>query len=266
MSVLAVIPVHNERESILRVLTQTLVYVPDVLVVDDGSTDGTEKLLENLPDVKVLPHCKNMGYGRTLIDGFDYAVQNDFDAVVTLDADGQHDPSRIPAFLAELADVDIVSGSRYMTELDEDSMPPPDRLRINRLVAQDLELRLGLELTDAFCGFKAYRTDALRRMRLTETGYAMPVELWVQAAALRLRIKEIPVPRIYVPTADRTFGGRLDRPDVRLRYYRDVLERASAVASLPGPAVGMEVPSEGACGSWPVRHPRSSCSFHRERD
>jgi dolichol-phosphate mannosyltransferase len=91
---------------------------------------------------------------------------------------------------------------------------------------------LGLSLTDAFCGFKAYRVCALKKLKLTETGYAMPLELWVQAAYHHLRIVEVPVPLIYL-SEERSFGGSLDEAGVRLAHYRTVIDRA--VAALPRP-------------------------------
>ena len=265
MKALVIIPVHNERDSIASVLKDTLSRAWDVLIVDDGSTDGTEQLLAHTPGVKVLCHYRNMGYGRSLIDGFNYAVSHGYQAAVTMDGDGQHEPARAPAFLAELADADIVSGSRYTLGVDQDSTAPADRIKINRLIAEELNRRLGLQLTDAFCGFKAYRTEALKSMRLTESGYAMPVELWVQAASLGLRIKEIPVKRIYDLMAGRTFGGRLDEPEVRLNYYRQVLTRAMVAVSLQASAVGVDARGEEPCGQMPrLRHPSAACRFQRE--
>ena len=98
--------------------------------------------------------------------------------------------------------------------------------------------QLGLDLTDAFCGFKAYRVPVLAKFSLTETGYAMPLELWVQTAALGLKIIEIPVPLVYLDEA-RSFGGALDHGQTRLKVYEDVLDRAMA-------AVG-RLPQESAC-------------------
>jgi dolichol-phosphate mannosyltransferase len=89
----------------------------------------------------------------------------------------------------------------------------------------ELNRRLGLKLTDTFCGFKAYRVEALTRLELHETGYAMPLELWVQAVAHRLRITELPVPLIYLEE-ERSFGGMLDNADTRLRHYYEVLDRS----------------------------------------
>jgi dolichol-phosphate mannosyltransferase len=104
---------------------------------------------------------------------------------------------------------------------------PSDRLSINRTITNELNECLGLNLTDAFCGFKAYRTTALAKLKLTETGYAMPLELWVQAAWHALRISEVSVPLIYLDEK-RSFGGALDAADLRLKYYREVIDRAVA--------------------------------------
>ena len=101
--------------------------------------------------------------------------------LVTIDCDGQHEPQRIPEFVAACRDgVDVVSGSRYLQPFPGDSRPPEARRRINALLTDEINCRLGLALTDAFCGFKAYRVAALRDVVLTDDGYAMPLEFWVQ--------------------------------------------------------------------------------------
>ena len=92
-------------------------------------------------------------------------------------------------------------------------------------------------ICDAFCGFKAYSRRALEHLHINETGYAMPLEVWVQAAAASLRIVELPVPLVYLDLA-RSFGGALDDAATRLAYYRSVLDRAEAAvaATAPGTA------------------------------
>jgi len=153
--------------------------------------------------------------------------------LVTIDCDGQHEPQRIPRFIESCRDVEIVSGSRYLRHFAGDHRPPGDRRRINHLITEELNRRLNLTLTDAFCGFKAYRVAALARFQLAETGYAMPLEFWVQAANLGLRILEVPVPLIYLDE-ERSFGGALDNAETRLAVYRRVLQRSIAAApSLP---------------------------------
>jgi len=99
---------------------------------------------------------------------------------VTLDCDGQHEPRRIPRFVAACREpeVDIVSGSRYLKHFARDVRPPADRRRINHEITAVLNERLGLHLTDGFCGFKAYRVEALKLLQISEPGYAMPLEFW----------------------------------------------------------------------------------------
>ena len=102
---------------------------------------------------------------------------------------------------------------------------PQDRQRINQTITSEINDLLGLDLTDAFCGFKAYRREALARLHITETGWGMPLQLWVQAARLGLGIKEVGVPRVYLDRS-RAFGGALNDATERLAYYRRVIEVA----------------------------------------
>jgi dolichol-phosphate mannosyltransferase len=146
---------------------------------------------------------------------------------VTLDCDGQHQPKRIPRFIAAAESADIVSGSRYLKQYEGDSQPPAERMFINRRITAEVNQRLGFRLTDAFCGFKAYRTEAVRQFDIRDEGYAMPLELWVQAAAADLCVIEIPVPLIYLDLS-RSFGGSLDHAETRLTYYNQVLDQALA--------------------------------------
>src|SRR5262249_47721051 len=131
---------------------------------------------------------------------------------------------RIPDFVreAERGEADIISGSRYLRDLDGNSLPPLDRRAINQKVTDLLNELMNLGITDAFCGFKAYRVDALRPLNITVPVYGMPRQLWVQAARQGLRIREIPVRLIY-NDPNRHFGGSLDDPDARMQYYYDVL-------------------------------------------
>ncbi len=163
-------------------------------------------------------------FGASLKSAFDYAVANRYGTLVTIDCDGQHQPRLIPQFVQACRDVDIVSGSRYLKAFAGDSSPPADRRRVNRLITDQINRMLGLNLTDAFCGFKAYRVSALEQIQVTDTGYAMPLEFWVQAAKLGLKIVELPIPLIYLDE-ERSFGGSMDDVNTRLAVYRQVLER-----------------------------------------
>jgi dolichol-phosphate mannosyltransferase len=227
---LAALPVYNEAKYVGGILDEVVRHATDVLVVDDGSTDGTAELLARRSDVQVIAHRRNRGYGSALRTAMDHAIAEGYDGLVTLDCDGQHQPCRIPSFIQAAADVDIVSGSRYLKYFPGDDAPPEERLAINRRITNELNRRLGYSLTDAFCGFKAYRTSALKQMCITDPGYAMPLQLWVEAAAAGLRVIEIPVPLIYLDLA-RSFGGSLDQAETRLRYYLQVLDDAMAAVS-----------------------------------
>lgn len=224
--ILVLLPLYNEAPTLARVLDQVRRWAPgaNTLVVDDGSTDGSPAILSAYPDVAVLTHAQNEGYGQSLIDGFAYATSHGFDAAVTLDCDEQHEPCQIPQFVGALAGADIVSGSRYLDPAAGGDPAPPDRRQLNQEITERLRALTGYPITDAFCGFKAYRADALKRLALTEPSYGMPLQVWVQAAAHRLRVVELATPRIYKNPARRFWGG-LDDAAVRRRYYEQVLEQ-----------------------------------------
>ena len=228
---LTALPVYNEVNHVAAVLDLVRQYSPNVLVVDDGSTDGTAELLARRQDVQVVRHERNQGYGAGLKTAFQYTLDHGYDVLVTIDCDGQHQPHMIPDFVAAAAGADIVSGSRYLARFAGDSAPPADRRRINQLITTEVNQRLGLHLTDAFCGFKAYRAAAIEHFDIHELGYAMPIELWVQAVRANLKIVELAVPLIYLEE-ERSFGGSLDNAAIRFDYYRSVLDRT--LAASPG--------------------------------
>jgi dolichol-phosphate mannosyltransferase len=227
---LTALPVYNEVTHVDAVLDEVLRYGSDVLVVDDGSTDGTSDLLARRQDVQVITHPRNRGYGAGLKSAFEFALRRKYDVLVTIDCDGQHEPQRIPEFVAATVHAPVVSGSRYLQHFASDSLPPADRRKINMQLTAELNRRLGLKLTDAFCGFKAYRAEALEKLNIQEMGYAMPLEVWVQIAAAGLAVVELPVPLIYLDEK-RSFGGALDDADTRLDYYYRVVERSLARTS-----------------------------------
>jgi glycosyltransferase involved in cell wall biosynthesis len=227
MQILTAIPVYNEARYVESVLQEVRRSSPRILVINDGSTDGTADILAQQPALEVITHSVNRGYGAALMSAFEYARRQAIDVLITMDCDGQHEPSRIPVLMEAIHDADIVSGSRYLRDFHQDTLAPHDRQRINAEITSELNRRFGLSLTDAFCGFKAYRREALERLHITETGWGMPLQLWVQAARLGLRIKEVGVPRLYLDP-NRAFGGVLDDAEQRLSYYRGVIAAAEA--------------------------------------
>jgi len=225
---LTAIPVYNEASHVERVLEQVRRFSPAILVINDGSTDGTAAILDQQPDILRIDHARNSGYGAALSTAFRFAQERNYDVLVTMDCDGQHEPSRIPVLLEALDDADIVSGSRYLRDFRQDTPAPTDRREINTTITREINEQFGRDITDAFCGFKAYRRDALDKLAITETGWGMPLQLWAQAAVAGLRVKEIGVPRLYLDPK-RAFGGVLNDADARLAYYRRVLADAVPV-------------------------------------
>ncbi len=237
--ILVGIPVYNEAQYVTQVIGEVLRYASDVLVVDDGSSDDTPLLLAR-QSVEVIRHAENRGYGRSMQDMLRWARFDGFDWLITMDCDEQHEPAGIPRFVEaiERDETDIISGSRYLVPTSLDDAPPRDRRLINNTITGELNDRLGLALTDSFCGFKAYRVSACERLALDVDGYEFPMQFWVQAVAHGLRIEELAVRLIYNDPS-RTFGGPLDNPDSRLEHYRATLHRelSRCAPMLPSPAL-----------------------------
>jgi len=253
MRTLVAIPVYNEQKYVATVLERVREHAEHILVIDDGSSDATPQLLANFP-VEVIRHSTNRGYGHSLLDAFRWAAVDGFDWVITMDCDEQHEPASIPDFLQAAREnrADIISGSRYLippSEQDSIGSPPPERRAVNGVITDELNTRLGLSLTDSFCGFKAYRVGALAGMRLEENGYAFPMQFWVQAVAAGLSIEEVPIKLIYNDLT-RSFGGPLDDRDIRLAHYRRVLhcELQRCANRLPAEATA-DVAEKECCGS-----------------
>ncbi|MBL8018472.1 MAG: glycosyltransferase family 2 protein [Leptospirales bacterium] len=223
---LLAIPVFNEKKTIQSLLEQTVARLPQaikqILCIDDGSTDGSGALLDQiaktLQQVRVIHQVENGGYGKSIRTGLEIARAENFSHLITMDCDLQHRPEDLIRFVSEPADIDVVSGSRYMPESTASGHAPLDRMEINARITQSLNRRYGWNLTDAFCGFKRFRMVNIEPAQLVDAGYAFPMEFWAYARMKPLTIKEIPVSRIYT-TDDRSFGEDLDRKRRRYRYY-----------------------------------------------
>src|SRR5688572_26413237 len=222
---LIAIPVFNERKYVEAVLDKVKRFHGEILVIDDGSTDGTADYLRSRSDIQLICHPENRGYGQSLIDAFKHADARGYDWVITMDCDEQHEPEMIPAFLREINTDrwDVISGSRYLQPRKDDDLPPGDRRSINATITDVINSIFGLGITDAFCGFKAHRVGPTVALKLDEKGYAFPMQLWPRVSRDRLRLSEIPVRLIY-NDPNRYFGGKLDDATFRLKHYLSVLQ------------------------------------------
>ncbi len=230
---LILVPIYNEQKHIFNVLREIRKYSPeDLLVINDGSTDESRDIVEEIASCAklkgkliIINHLENEGYGKSLIDGINFARDNNYRYLLTLDCDEQHEPELIPQFFKEIKKrkFEIVSGSRYLSFRKQIDAPPEDRYTINRKITGLINEITGYEITDSFCGFKVYRMEGLRKLELTEKGYGFPLQLWVQAYKNNLTVKELPVSMIYKDKG-RTFGNYLDNPEKRLAYYQKIID------------------------------------------
>ena len=224
-SILTAIPVFNEYRHVNQIVSAVRQFTDDILVIDDGSTDGSQIWINNCSFIKKVIHPANQGYGQSIIDAINYAKKNNFHWLITIDCDHQHQPEYISRFYDEIKkdNCDIISGSRYLTSENKSPLAPPaDRIKINKRITGLLNCWFNLNITDAFCGFKAYKVTSISNLHLTEKGYAMPLQLWIQAAAEKLKITEIKVPLIY-HDVERNFAGKLEDPAYRMNYYMQTI-------------------------------------------
>lgn len=226
--ILVAIPVFNEI-AVYNIIHRVKNFSLDVLVIDDGSTNSFRERLLNVENIRMIVHPRNLGYGKAIIDASLYAIKNRYDYLLTIDGDGQHEPEEIPLFLKEIPfyDYDILSGSRYFFPMKVGEDVPAERYRINRKITAILNRITSFGLTDSFCGFKMYKVEKLRLLHLRENGYGMPLQLWIQAWRMGLRVREIPVKLIYKDIT-KHFKGVLEDPDTRFRYYKTVIRKELA--------------------------------------
>ncbi len=190
----ALIPAYNEGIHIAPVVRGVRKHLPDVVVVDDGSQDDTADRAEE-SGAHVIRHAQNRGKSGALQSGFDHALAQGYDAVVALDADGQHDPAELPRFVEALSagGADIVLGSRMA---HPEGMPWL-RHWTNRTTSVILSRLAGQDVLDSQSGYKAIRTEVLRHVRPTREGFDGESEFLVVASRLGYRIAHVPISTIY---------------------------------------------------------------------
>jgi glycosyltransferase involved in cell wall biosynthesis len=190
-SVLAVIPAWNEAARLGSVVEATREYLP-VLVVDDGSKDNTAAVAE-LAGGTVVRHTENQGKGVALMTGFDWALSRGYGGVLTLDADGQHNPDDIPTFLSayQSGGWHLIIGKR-----DFSKMPFP-RSYTNPFGSWLLSLALGERIPDNQSGYRLHDRELLEMVELTTTGFELEVEVIIQAVCRDMRIGWVDIETIY---------------------------------------------------------------------
>lgn len=193
MKAVAIIPAFREEGRVGAVVASVREFLPDVLVVDDGSPDRTGEEARRA-GAEVLRLTPNQGKGAALLAGFEEARRRGFEAVVTLDADGQHDPARLPALLAALKrGADVVIGTRTK---DLRGMPP-QRIFSNTFTSAVLSLLAGRLIRDSQTGYRALRLATVQNLALRRRGFDFESEILLHAARAGAKFDHVLVPTIY---------------------------------------------------------------------
>jgi dolichol-phosphate mannosyltransferase len=199
--ILVVIPTYNEVENISRLVPIVLSQAEgiDVLVVDDGSPDGTARVVRDMmagsSRVHLLERPGKMGLGTAYVKGFKFALERSYDFVFEMDADFSHDPNEIPNFLKAAQDHDLVIGSRYKNGIRVVNWPM-QRLLLSYYANIYTRIMIGLPLHDATGGFKCYRRQVLEAIdldKIKSNGYAFQIEMSYKAWKKGFRLVEIPI-------------------------------------------------------------------------
>ncbi|HEY4644099.1 MAG TPA: polyprenol monophosphomannose synthase [Bacteroidota bacterium] len=198
---LVIIPTYDEADNIERIVLQILDQQEgvEVLVVDDGSPDGTaaivEKLVETDSRIHLIKRPGKKGLGTAYVEGFRYACTRGYDYVFEMDADFSHDPAEIPKFLDRIREYDLVIGSRYTNGVRVVNWPIR-RLLLSYAANVYTRVITGLPIKDSTGGFKCYRRQVLESINLDSirsNGYAFQIEMSFKAWKKGFRLCEIPI-------------------------------------------------------------------------
>jgi len=190
MKTIAIIPAYNEEIGIGSITLNVQRYVDHVLVVDDGSSDSTADIAE-LAGAEVIRHHQNQGKGAALRTGFSRV--DGYDAVVTIDADGQHNPHEIPKLLEPIikGEADLVNGSRYVEGGEKNT---PKYRRVGQSVL-DIATNMNgkINVTDSQSGFRAFSANTIPAFRFNLSGFGIESEMLVDASNAGFRIEEVQI-------------------------------------------------------------------------
>ena len=222
---LVIVPTYNERENLPRLVPLILSQHPEIeiLVVDDGSPDGTgalaDELAEEQPRLHVLHRTAKLGLGTAYIAGFKWGLERGFDYIFEMAADFSHDPEHIPTFLKAIEEYDVVLGSRYLHGRVTVVNWPIGRLLLSYFANVYARWVTGVPIADLTGGFKCFRREVLAAIPLDSVesnGYAFQIEMSFRAWKRHFRLGEIPI--MFV---DRDVGeSKMSRRIVREAVWR----------------------------------------------
>lgn len=225
-----IIPTYNNSRTVRRVVADVLTVAPHVIVVDDGSTDGTAEILSQL-DVTVVSHSRNRGKGAALVTGFRQALADGYDYAVTIDSDGQHFATDIPRLVEAMREHpgNLIVGCR---NLDEDGMPAGNTFA-NRFSNFWFKVQTGISLADTQTGLRMYPLYRLPCLRLLTSRYEAELALLVMMAWRGVEITQVAVSVSYDPEGGRVSHFRPVYDFARISLLNTVLCFFAVVYGLP---------------------------------
>jgi len=194
MRTCVIIPTFNESKVIGNLIMGIRQQNLDVVIVDDGSVDNTAQISRDNGAV-VLKNPRNEGKGASLIKGFDYALRNDFYAVITMDGDGQHAPEDIPYFmrLAKYSNSGIFIGNRMLKTKNM----PRTRVLTNKFMSWIVSRIAKQKIPDTQCGFRLIKSEVLKKINLETSKYEIESEILIKASRLGFKIESVPIKTVY---------------------------------------------------------------------
>lgn len=198
MNIAVILPVYNEEKEIFKVLDTLAAIKLPIFIVNDGSKDRTleliQKKIKNNSKIILLSHQINLGKGSAMKTGCEAAFESNMDAVIFMDADGQHDPEDLNAFIQKLKTkkYDVVLGSRNLR-----SGAPLIRLLGNKIASVLISILFGYYVSDILCGFRAVSKLGYKKLNFESRGYGIETEMIVKISKLKLRTCEVPIKTIY---------------------------------------------------------------------
>lgn len=194
MKTCVIIPSYNEEKEIDKLVRDIIKQGLVVLVIDDGSQDNTLEFAQQAGAL-VIKNKTNEGKGASLVKGFNYALENNFDAVITMDGDGQHCPNDIPLFLKVAANSNsvILVGNR----MQKTKNMPIVRLLTNKFMSWLISLVAKQEIADTQCGFRLIKKEALSKIDFSTTKYETESEILIKSSRLGFKIESVPITTIY---------------------------------------------------------------------
>jgi len=189
-----VIPTFNESKAIAKLVSEIRNLNLPVLVIDDGSSDNTAEIAQK-DGAEVVRNDHNLGKGASLAKGFRLALEKGYDAVITMDGDGQHLPQDLPLFLsaATFQGNDIVIGNRMV----ENKTMPLLRVKTNEFMSWLISMLTKQDIPDTQCGFRLIKKEVLEKLDLRTSNYDTESEILIKAARLGFKIISVPIKTVY---------------------------------------------------------------------